>query len=331
MKSEYSFLVSVRLMTYNHESFICKAMDSILMQKTDFPFEVVIGDDFSTDRTLNILKEYKDTSNVQINILNRKINDEYWKKRQEFGRIYNFVNILQNCKGKYIALLDGDDYWVDKNKLQEQVAFLESNPDFTMCFTNVCLVNKKDNIIVKSLLNYQVDTFTHETFVAKISPPTMTTVFRKDALPLNFPDDFNKVTNADMFLKAMLSREGKVKFIDKVTGNKCLHGAGIYAGTSAFQKIENKLRTQKAMLKYFQSEIVRSNLKSAISLGYVQLLYNYALNKKILCFLKTLFSVIIFSVSQRKIPPIRLMFSKYNKVKDNNRQLITLSNNGNLI
>src|SRR5690606_33947270 len=124
-----NYTVSVRLMTFNHAPFIREAIESILMQKTNFFVEVVVGDDFSTDSTLDILKQYESTDNIHIKILNRKKGDEYWFKRQERGRSYNFQNILENCTGKYVALLDGDDYWIDPLKLQKQVDFLEENPD----------------------------------------------------------------------------------------------------------------------------------------------------------------------------------------------------------
>ena len=121
-------LVSVRLMTYNHAPFIKNAMQGIMMQKTSFKIEVVVGDDFSKDNTLEIIKKFSDTENIKLKILNREIHDDYWFQRQENGRIYNFYNILKNCKGNYIALLDGDDYWTDPYKLQKQVDFLEENP-----------------------------------------------------------------------------------------------------------------------------------------------------------------------------------------------------------
>ena len=91
------------------------------------------GDDFSTDRTLDIVKSYQNSESIEIKILERKKGDSYWQRRQKLGRLYNFINILDNCTGKYVALLDGDDYWTDPYKLQKQVDFLEQNPTFSMC------------------------------------------------------------------------------------------------------------------------------------------------------------------------------------------------------
>ena len=122
--------ISIRLMCFNQEKYIRQAMDGIFMQKVDFLVEIVVGDDFSSDTTLDIIKSYRETEFIKINILRRKIGGEYWKIRQERGRLYNYLDILRNCNGKYIALLDGDDFWIDPFKLKKQVDFLERNEEF---------------------------------------------------------------------------------------------------------------------------------------------------------------------------------------------------------
>ena len=97
--------LSIRLMTYNHEDYIVKALDSIDKQQTNFDFEAVIGDDFSTDDTLKIIKKYNfKNPNLHIKVLNRQKGDEYGIERQKKGRIYNFTNILENCDGNRAIL-----------------------------------------------------------------------------------------------------------------------------------------------------------------------------------------------------------------------------------
>ena len=140
----YKYKVSIRLMTYNHADYIKQAMDGIMMQKTDFVFEVVIGDDFSTDHTLDIIETYTSTDKIIIKILNRQIGDDYWKKRQEYGRLYNFINIVENCSGEYIALLDGDDYWIDPLKLQKQVEYLDKHLDVGLLHTDNTIFNEQN-------------------------------------------------------------------------------------------------------------------------------------------------------------------------------------------
>ena len=130
-------LLSIRLMTYNHGDFILQALDSINAQVTNFDFEVVIGDDFSTDDTLSKIKAYQFTNpKISVNILHREKGDAYDLKRQKFGRFHNYFDILSHCRGHYIALLDGDDYWLDHNKLQKQIDFLKSHPDYVVSWTN---------------------------------------------------------------------------------------------------------------------------------------------------------------------------------------------------
>ena len=137
-----SSVVSVRLMVYNHESYLKQAIDGILLQKVNFPVEIVIGDDFSSDESLAIATAYQNQGNFHFKILDRPRGGSYQIARQKRGRIYNFINILENCSGKYIALLDGDDYWCDPSKLQRQVDFLERNEDFQLCGHDVEVVHE---------------------------------------------------------------------------------------------------------------------------------------------------------------------------------------------
>ena len=120
-------LVSVHLLTYNHAKFIRQSIESVVNQKTNFPFEIIIGDDCSTDGTSLIVDEYSLKYPELIKVVRGKTNE---------GPQPNSIRILENCKGKYMAALEGDDYWIDELKLQKQVDFMEANPDFAMCFTN---------------------------------------------------------------------------------------------------------------------------------------------------------------------------------------------------
>jgi glycosyltransferase involved in cell wall biosynthesis len=120
-------LVSVLMITYNQEEFIRTAIDSVLMQKTNFQFELVIGEDFSTDSTRDICKEYAvNYPNIVKLLLNEK----------NIGMVLNFIRTLLSCKGDYIAICEGDDYWIDQFKLQKQVNFLIDNSDYGMVQTN---------------------------------------------------------------------------------------------------------------------------------------------------------------------------------------------------
>ena len=127
--------LSVLFITYNHEPYLRQSLDSVLSQKTDFDFEIVVGEDCSTDNTRAILEEYKEKYPDKIKLLFREKN---------FGRpTMNVYDTGMHCGGDYIAFLEGDDYWLDENKLQRQVDFLEQNPEYMGC-THTCRVVDKD-------------------------------------------------------------------------------------------------------------------------------------------------------------------------------------------
>jgi glycosyltransferase involved in cell wall biosynthesis len=136
-------VVSICCITYNHEQFIEDALDSFLMQETDFPFEIVVDDDCSTDKTADIIRKYKmKFPNI--------INDNLRKKN--IGAVNNFIANMKRANGKYIALCEGDDYWIDPLKLQKQVDIFILNPDITLCFHPAIEINhssSQSNIICK--------------------------------------------------------------------------------------------------------------------------------------------------------------------------------------
>lgn len=121
-------LVSVAIVTYNHEKFICQTLDSVLSQETNFDLEIIIGKDCSTDNTRKICTEYKTKYPDKIKLLTKKTN---------IGFRQNNINTWTACAGKYIAPCEGDDYWTDSHKLQKQIDVLENNPQYSACFHRV--------------------------------------------------------------------------------------------------------------------------------------------------------------------------------------------------
>jgi glycosyltransferase involved in cell wall biosynthesis len=214
-------LVSVRLMTYNHEEFITDAMNGIMMQDVDFHVEVVVGDDFSSDRTLELIRCYQDTEFIHIRILDRSIGDSYWTKRQELGRLYNFINIIENCKGRYIALLDGDDYWSDPLKLKKQVAFLESNDDCILCHHWQVISEKTDDGIyaIKKAPTRGHGYYpspkasVQKVFANELRIKTRSLLFRNFVIQI--PDWFYNVPFGDVPLSMILGKHGQFGFLDE--------------------------------------------------------------------------------------------------------------------
>ena len=143
--------LSVCFIVYNHEPYLRQSLDAILSQKTDFDFDIVVGEDCSTDNSRAILNEYKERYPDKFTLLYRDKN---------LGRpTLNVYQTSQECRGDYIAYLEGDDYWTDDNKLQKQVDFLESHTDYMAC-THTCKVvgkNGEDVDDVEALSLYEWD------------------------------------------------------------------------------------------------------------------------------------------------------------------------------
>ncbi|MBO0588603.1 glycosyltransferase [Sporosarcina sp. E16_8] len=133
-----SCLVSINCITYNHEDYIADAIESFLMQKTNFDFEILIGEDCSTDDTKKIVERYANQYPEKIRVIT---------SAQNVGFRKNSQRIFENSKGKYIAECEGDDYWTDPYKLQKQVDYLEQNPECTFCFHNAVLVKANKKVI----------------------------------------------------------------------------------------------------------------------------------------------------------------------------------------
>ena len=263
-------VVSICVQTYQHAAFIGQCLDGILMQITDFPFEIIVGEDDSSDGTREICKSYAEKYPDKIRLFLRSRSDVHYVNGQATGR-FNFTQNYKAARGKYIAFCEGDDYWTDKNKLQMQVSFLESNPDFSLTHTNVNHVDKDGNVTLHAPLNYK-EVMVHEEVAGAITVQLLTIVFRKDALP-DFPPEFYKVFNADFFLSALLSEKGKVRFFNVVTGCYRKHEGGIFSGVRMKAKQINRLGTLLTMLDFFSSSKVKSTLKTAISKSYARVLY----------------------------------------------------------
>lgn len=131
-------LVSVTILTYNHEKYIRECLDSVVCQQTDFPFEVIVADDASTDNAPQIIQEYADKyPNLIVPILRKK----------NIGICANSIDVVKRCRGKYIAALDGDDSWCNPKKLQIQFDFLEQHPDYSGIFSWANTIDNKGNTV----------------------------------------------------------------------------------------------------------------------------------------------------------------------------------------
>lgn len=263
-----TYKVSVRLMTYNHGSFVRKAIEGILLQNTNFKVEVVIGDDFSTDDTLEVLREFENTENIHLRILERPIDGEYHKKRQQLGRLYNFQNIIENCTGQYIALLDGDDYWTDPLKLEKQVAILDNDLGLAICYHNVEIL-KNGKLIPDDITTKQ----TTRTTAADLSKGnymhTPTVMYRNQ---ISLPSWFVNVSAGDFALHLLNAQHGSIHHINETMAVYRIHDGGAWSLTSKIKKQCLWYKQSLLMSDYFTDTTVQNNLKNKAHSHYLRLL-----------------------------------------------------------
>ena len=208
-------LVSICCKTYNHEKYISDAIDSFLMQKTDFPLEIIIHDDASTDNTANIIKEYE---NKYPDI----IKPIYQKENQYSKGVNTSINyIYPKVQGKYISLCEGDDFWVDSRKLKKQIEFLESHNDYSMCFHAVKIVDTKKHFSGKYMgpygkgsKTYSINKIGQGGFV-HLSSIVMKAEFFKGTFPDWYVKQYRKI-GGDFKLAIYLGIEGKTYYMDEV-------------------------------------------------------------------------------------------------------------------
>lgn len=134
-------LASIGLLCYNQESYIKEALASLVAQRTSFSFEILVGDDNSTDNTRQIVEQYKDKYPDLIRLMPKVPNK---------GLLRNYIDTLKNCRGKYIAFCAGDDYWHDPLKLEKEVKFLEENPDYGLIHTDVNHFYEREGVLLEN-------------------------------------------------------------------------------------------------------------------------------------------------------------------------------------
>lgn len=247
------FVVSVCMITYNHENYIREAIEGVLMQNTNFPIELVIGEDCSSDNTRKIVMEYVEKYPKTIHPLLPENN---------LGMLENFSKTLQACTGKYIAICEGDDYWTDPYKLQKQVEILENNNQLVACITNssVCspenkILKREKNVIAPSNKSgiYTIDDF----FKNNHQYPTLTAVFRSNNLD-KIIINISKLSNpflGDWILWILLYQYGDFYFLNEVT--------------AAYRINPNSVTHTVNVIKRWEADFeIRSKLKEIVSTKY---------------------------------------------------------------
>lgn len=231
--------VSVLVMTYNHARFIAQALDSALMQETSFPYEIIVSEDCSSDGTREIVKDY-----------HRRFPDKIRLLLSERNLASNAVVArgVDAARGEYVALLDGDDYWVSPHKLQKQVDFLEHHPECAICFHNATVVheNGSQEPHLWTRMNQREITTLEDLWMGNYIA-TCSTMFRRGLFG-EFPawyESFFPIT--DWPLHILNAEHGKIGYINEVMGVYRYHSQGAYSQLSQPEKLEATLQFYRRM------------------------------------------------------------------------------------
>ncbi|TAL65602.1 MAG: glycosyltransferase [Bacteroidetes bacterium] len=245
-------LLSICCMTYNHENYIRQCLDGLVMQKTSFPFEILVHEDASIDNTANIVKEYESKYPHLFRCV--------YQSENQFAKQNTLVNILfPMSSSKYIALCEGDDYWTDPNKLQKQVDFLEANPEYLLVYTDFESYNEFRNSLIPSSSNensINKDGYIFEDLLKQNFIGTLTTVVRRSSI-LEAVDSIKQRNQAwgisDFPLWLEISLKGKIGYLRDSTAVYRLHGNSVSDHSNYIKSLKISLLVYTIRKYYFDS------------------------------------------------------------------------------
>ena len=275
-------LVSVCIQTYQHKDYIKQCLDGVLMQKTNFPFEILLGEDQSIDGTKEICIEYAKKHPTKIRLFLHRRENNIKINKTPTGR-FNFLYNLYQAIGKYIAFCEGDDYWTDPYKLQKQVDFLEANPDYGMCFTRFKTFNQNTNEFQKDGNSKYFDSkakyidFNFDIFSEGWHVGTQTLLFERQLLDLSVVNKYKYFRDVHLFTELIKQKKGAcLNFfgaVYRIQDNGIYNSMNHHDKTRIAAKIykelfyKNRKITQLKKKYYFFQKIYISSLNSKLKIS----------------------------------------------------------------
>ncbi len=273
-------LVSVTVATYQHAPYIQDCLDGILMQKTSFPFEIILGEDDSTDGTKEICKYYaeKYPHKIRLFLRDRKLS-QLSDENGDFITMFNSYWNRLSARGKYIAWCDGDDYWIDPKKLQKQVDFLEEHADYVIAFHDSKIVDKNNNVFKESCLNNKNNDYSKIDMLRNPYIPSNTALFRN--IIDDYPEFFIKAQYQDTLLWHLLGFHGAGKYITDIENSAYReHDGGVWSSLNYSEKtkkliVSTKLKKSNLVSIFGKSHTTVKELNKIIQKKRI---YYYLLN-----------------------------------------------------
>lgn len=244
--------ISVLIITYNQEKYIAETIESALVQQSDLPIEIVIGDDCSKDKTAAICKKYAEKYPGKIKLL---LNE------QNIGMMPNFIKTLKACSGKYIAMCEGDDYWTMADKLHKQASFLEANPGYSMCFHRVHEMFSGNKLVLQPNMPDVEEVYTINQLAAGNFIHTPSVMFRNNGAEA-FPAWLSVSPVGDYVLHMFNAKEGLIKYFPESMAVYRRHDGGIWSNIKSLHRSEKWLQ----VLEYLLQENFSPEVKSILQL-----------------------------------------------------------------
>lgn len=245
-------LVSVIVLTYNHELFIKPCLEGILSQ--DYPnFEVIISDDKSVDDTVSIVNEMARTD--------KRL--KFFEASENRGPSKNFAFALNECRGEYIALCEGDDLWINSQKMSLQMEAMMADSELSLIYADYAKVNDLGTELSPKVLAEQPTSFGLREMLQTHGPATNSILLKKAVFPDRFPEVFHTILNPDVFIIGYALAYGRAKYIDRVLSAHREHGQGIWTSVDRF---ERGLIRYLTMVKFYRSIGERELEKEALRL-----------------------------------------------------------------
>lgn len=281
--------VSVCITAYNTEKYIRQCFDSVLSQEIEYPYEILVVEDHSTDQTKAIVQEYVEKHpEIFVAIYNE----------ENLGYNRNYIKALNKCKGKYIAVLDADDFWLDPLKLQKQITFLESNLSCTFCYSNARTIYEEEDGEADVLVLTPPDhSFELSHLLAGnryIAPSTV--MFRQHEGLKSFMkwylNEFQHQGHSvhiylDFAISVFYATHGKIGFINELLVCYRIHSTSLLRSSNDISHAMTQIKVMQVLRGYLGKEY-KKRITLTISIHYEELAASYRKKKEYLKYLKSM-------------------------------------------
>ena len=240
------------MITFNQEAFVAEAIDSVLMQRCDFAFELVVGEDCSTDATRKIVEEYAQLRPDIVKLCTSETN---------VGAQRNLARVFAACSGQYVAILDGDDYWTSPDKLQHQVDYLDAHPDCALCFHNVQFDD--GGTLSPPYLTSQPERSGLRDLLCGDNYIASCTAMYRWGLVETLPPWWNDLWIADLPLHVLHAQQGWIGYLDEVMAAYRVHAGGLWTGKQPIDRSDGVIRTFELLDQHLGHEF-RSLIRKRI-------------------------------------------------------------------